>query len=81
MEALKTAIDKAGGQAKLALLIDVKPNVIGNWKLRGQVPEEKCPSIETATGVRCEELRPDVNWQRDETGKVLGHFVPAEKAA
>jgi DNA-binding transcriptional regulator YdaS (Cro superfamily) len=32
------------------------------WKARGRVPAEHCPSIEAATGIRCEDLRPDVNW-------------------
>ncbi len=32
------------------------------WKKRGNVPAEHCPAIERATGVRCEELRPDVAW-------------------
>ena len=29
---------------------------------RSRVPAEYCPDIEALTGVRCEELRPDVNW-------------------
>lgn len=34
------------------------------WKQRQNVPAEYCPAIERATGgmVRCEELRPDVEW-------------------
>jgi DNA-binding transcriptional regulator YdaS (Cro superfamily) len=34
------------------------------WKHRGRVPAEHCPSIERATqgAVRCEQLRPDVEW-------------------
>lgn len=27
-----------------------------------RVPSDYCPDIEAITGVRCEELRPDVNW-------------------
>ncbi len=34
------------------------------WKKRGRVPAEHCPAIERATGgaVRCEDLRPDIEW-------------------
>lgn len=39
--------------------------LLSQWKNGGrQVPAERCPQIERATGgaVRCEELRPDVAW-------------------
>jgi DNA-binding transcriptional regulator YdaS (Cro superfamily) len=35
--------------------------VVSNWRARG-VPAERCPDIERVTGVRCERLRPDVDW-------------------
>jgi DNA-binding transcriptional regulator YdaS (Cro superfamily) len=43
------------------------------WKARGKVPAEHCPAIERATGVRCEELRPDVPWEvlREQSGTAL----------
>jgi len=34
---------------------------VSRWK-RERVPAEFCPDIEALTKVRCEELRPDVNW-------------------
>jgi DNA-binding transcriptional regulator YdaS (Cro superfamily) len=34
---------------------------ISRWK-KERVPAEVCPDIEALTGMRCEELRPDVNW-------------------
>jgi DNA-binding transcriptional regulator YdaS (Cro superfamily) len=34
---------------------------VSRWKSE-RVPAEVCPDIEALTGVRCEELRPDVNW-------------------
>lgn len=52
-----------GGQKKLADFLGVKPPTVNQW-VNGvrRVPAERCPDIEAATGVRCEELRPDVNW-------------------
>jgi len=45
----------------------VSPVTIHQWAFRPdkQVPAERCPAIERATGgaVTCEELRPDVDWQ------------------
>lgn len=43
--------------------LGVTPQVISNWKFR-DVPVEYCPQIEQATNglVRCEDLRPDVQW-------------------
>ena len=49
--------------------LGVSGQVVTNWKLRGNVPIEYCIPIEIATrsndlcdAVRCEELRPDVQW-------------------
>ena len=46
------------------------------WQKRGRVPAEHCPAIERATGgkVRCEDLRPDVDWS------VLRDGVKCEEA-
>jgi DNA-binding transcriptional regulator YdaS (Cro superfamily) len=42
---------------------DIKGHAtIYQWKVSGRVPADYCPDIEAITGVRCEELRPDVNW-------------------
>lgn len=64
MEALNRAIGIFGTQSALASEIDVIPQTLNNWIARGRVPADYCPDIERATGgkVRCEELRPDVNW-------------------
>ncbi len=64
MNSLDMAIRIAGGQSALAALIDATPQVVNNWVRRGNVPAEHCPAIERATdgGVRCEDLRPDVDW-------------------
>lgn len=45
--------------------LGVTPQVISHWTSgKRQVPAERCPQIEAATGglVRCEDLRPDVQW-------------------
>jgi DNA-binding transcriptional regulator YdaS (Cro superfamily) len=49
----------------LARAIGVSPVVVSLWNTGArQVPAERCPDIEAATGglVRCEDLRPDVQW-------------------
>ena len=63
--AIRRAVEAAGGQAALARLLNVKPPTVNQW-VGGERPlsAERCPEIEAATGVRCEELRPDVTWHR-----------------
>lgn len=49
----------------LAAAIGVNPVLISQWRTGARkVPAERCPSIERATNgiVRCEDLRPDVDW-------------------
>lgn len=64
MEHLKRAIEIVGSQKQLGLAVGVVPQVVNNWLRRGNVPAEYCPAIERATygAVRCENLRPDVDW-------------------
>lgn len=76
MDALTQAIDRAGGVSALAAALHLRQSAVSNWKSRGQVPEEHCPAIETMSGVRCEQLRPDVTWTRNEAGQVTGYHVP-----
>lgn len=62
-EAIKRAIEAKGSGAALASAIDRSPQFVSQL-LRGErsVPAELCPVIERETGVRCEDLRPDVPW-------------------
>ena len=60
-DALDEAIRQTGGTKQLADRLAVTAQVVSNWRARG-VPAERCPDIERVTGVRCECLRPDVNW-------------------
>lgn len=64
MDALNRAISIFETQAKLAKAIGVSQQAICNWRSRGNIPAEYCPSIERATcgAVVCEDLRPDVDW-------------------
>ncbi len=52
-------------QAELAKVLGVTPGAVNQW-VNGlnAVAAERCPAIERATGglVRCEDLRPDVQW-------------------
>ena len=68
IEALQIAVEKAGGQTALATKIGrgIRQAHVWGW-LNSKNPEEMppaeyCPAIEKATGVRCEDLRPDIEW-------------------
>lgn len=73
MNALDKAIEEAGSAAELARRLNVIPSVIGNWRMREQVPAERCIDVENATKgkVTRYELRPDV----------FGHAPKRERAA
>jgi DNA-binding transcriptional regulator YdaS (Cro superfamily) len=60
MDALSTAIERAGGVTALASLLDVVPSAVTNWRRRGRVPADFACLIESATGVTVRELRPDL---------------------
>ena len=66
MDALDRAIEIAGGVGLLAGLITSRQSVVSNWRARGNVSAEGCCDIERALAgaVTCEELRPDLRWQR-----------------
>lgn len=65
MDAINKAIAIVGSQAGLASHLDVTKSAV-NQCANGvrPIPAEWCPKIERATKgeVRCEELRPDVDW-------------------
>lgn len=80
-EQMQAAIREAvrsmeGGQVALARVVGVSQSLVSNWCVGNLVvPEDRCPKIEAASGVRVERLRPDLDWKRDATGRVLGYFV------
>jgi DNA-binding transcriptional regulator YdaS (Cro superfamily) len=50
---------------EVALAFGVSQVIISQWKTGARrVPADRCPAIERATNgaVRCEDLRPDVDW-------------------
>lgn len=56
-----------GAQSALCVAIGAHSPDMSRWAVgRRPIPPDRCPSIERATGgrVTCEELRPDVRWQR-----------------
>lgn len=65
---LERAIRIAGGLTELMRKLNERGHDISGhatvyqWKKAGRVPAEYCPDIEVLTGVRCEELRPDIAW-------------------
>jgi DNA-binding transcriptional regulator YdaS (Cro superfamily) len=62
---LRDYIDvQRGRSACLAREMQISPTLIAQWASTRRVPAERCPEIEKFTGgqVRCEELRPDVDW-------------------
>lgn len=62
---IKDIIRDAGGAAAVAAELRLGVSAVNNWPLRGQIPAEHCPSLERLSGGkrRCEEMRPDVEWQ------------------
>jgi DNA-binding transcriptional regulator YdaS (Cro superfamily) len=60
MSPFERACEEAGGKAALAKAIGRSKQAINHYRKR--VPAHICPLIERATGVRCEELRPDIEW-------------------
>lgn len=69
---LETYFHKHSSVTALARAIGAWPQSVTNWsKGDRQVPAERCPSIEHATGgiVPCEEMRPDLPWARVKDAK------------
>ncbi len=71
------AVEIVGTKAKLAAAIGVSAQAVSQWK-PDSVPPDPCARIEAATDgrVRCEALRPDIEWQRDREGRITGYVVP-----
>lgn len=63
-EALNRAIKMRGGIVAFSRELGLNGHAVANqWRL-SRVPAERCIAIEELTNgaVRCEDLRPDVNW-------------------
>ncbi|WP_311221362.1 MULTISPECIES: helix-turn-helix domain-containing protein [unclassified Acidovorax] len=62
---IERAAKLLGNQTHLAAALKVSKGAVSQWKEpSGRVPAEHCPAIERLTGgaVRCEQLRPDIEW-------------------
>ncbi len=64
MIAIQKAVGIVGSQEKLANALGLKNYQNVQYWLRNGVPVKYCPAIERLTcgAVRCEDLRPDVDW-------------------
>ena len=73
-QALLQAIKICGSQAELARRIVAATPQVNEWtKGDRPIPPPRCEQIERATdgGVRCEDLRPDLDWTRDASGRAF----------
>ena len=63
MNPVDKSISSVGGLSELSSILGVAPQVVTNWRVRG-VPVERCIDLEKATdgAVRCEDIRPDLDW-------------------
>ncbi len=62
---LTNYLSAPGAKAALARLLGVAPVQVTHWSTgKRRVPAARCIDIERVTGgmVRCEELRPDMDW-------------------
>lgn len=82
MRPLEQAIENLGSQSALARACGVKQGHVWAWLNRDgyQVPAEHCPAIEQATGVKADDLRPDMRWIRDKAGRITGYMTPVSSA-
>lgn len=65
MHPISKAVQFVGGVAALARHLGITPPAVHQWlTATRQVPAERCPAIEKLTDrtVRCEDMRPDVDW-------------------
>lgn len=65
MSPIQKAVDHLGNATRLARALGITTQAVCFWRSGARkVPAEHCPAIEAATGglVKCEDLRPDVQW-------------------
>jgi len=64
-----------GSLAAIARVCDVSREAVRRWK---RIPAKCCPAIEAETGIPCEQLRPDIDFIR-ENGVVVKYCVRIKK--
>ena len=71
IEFLKEAVKRAGGQTALARALSTPERKLIQGNVQKWLnspnpdrmpPAEYCPAIERQFGIRCEDMRPDVDW-------------------
>ena len=63
MSAISTAISRYGSATAMARDLNVSPQAVIFWRDgERQFPAKYAPRVERITGVRCEDLCPDVEW-------------------
>lgn len=73
MREFETAIALLGGPSAAARALGCSAQAVIFWRDgKRRLPAEMCPKIERLTGVSCEQLRPDVEWE-----VLRGHGMPA----
>lgn len=73
---LKEAVDRIGGASVAAWFLGVDASLVRQWLSNVRpLAEWYCPALEFLSGVRCESLRPELHWLRDEAGDITGHVV------
>ncbi|MDW3684878.1 Cro/CI family transcriptional regulator [Cupriavidus sp. CV2] len=66
MSPIERAIEIAGGKTKLARAIGVTPQMVSQWSRKEKpkpISVARCAQIEKLTGVPCEQLNPDEDWE------------------
>lgn len=77
---LELALDAVGGDKALAYLLDVQPSQLYQWvNARRPIPKDYLPALEFISGLRCEEAWPEVEWARNEAGRIVGYVVRFSK--
>lgn len=77
---LDEVIEFAGSMQALAKALGVTRGAVFQWRMDGRrVPAEHCPKIERLTfgRVKCERLRPDVDWAYIRASKAASEAKPA----
>lgn len=67
-EALKRAIELAGGQTALGQLIEKRQSSVRNWALAGRIPAEYVIPVSRSLGFKItpHQLRPDIYPHKDD---------------
>lgn len=74
-------IRAADGPTAVARALGLRQSAVSNWINRGKVPLEHLAAVSALAGVEPEQVRPDVEWERDADGRVVSYRVPVSMVA